>query len=64
MTQLSSIIVVAIARYSTSVINLMTVFYFFELQLIGFALKKIIYPEVDVQSSMIPAQSASIKAWR
>ena len=51
--QLSSTVVVAMARYSASVVDRATIFCFLELQLIRLAPRKIIYPDVDVRSSKL-----------
>ena len=48
----------ASARYSASVVDRTTALCFFELQEMGLDPKKLIYAEVDVRSSIFPAQSA------
>lgn len=48
--------------YSNSVLERETVACFLELHEIKFEPKKIAYPSVDLQSSMLPAQSASVNA--
>jgi len=49
----------ASARYSTFVMYHATTFCFFKLQEMGLDPGKLIYIEVDVRSSILPAQSAS-----